>query len=347
MAKELLFTADWHIKGDSRIWASRPEIYGDIEVAIEQLILLVKQRKPAAVLLGGDIFDSRTVTSYGISLFQAFVNACQRVDVPIYYIFGQHDISEPPLLSSIASYCQYIHERIITIDEVKIAGLNYVPIAADNGYSIPADLLLTHQVWKEFIGNAGIFHTGLIEGPKLILTGDYHFCRIVTKEKTLLSPGPLVMQAVNQIDAKCVFIVRTDGSYQRIELMSRPVYVHTILDENDLARVNNFVKTYQPDLKLPEMIRKPILLLNINTENVDVKAISDLPGFHVFTKLITVNQGKSDTVAAESYGHLDSTDAIETIKQFAGNDLVANLAISCFELGNTTPLDAFLEQDEE
>lgn len=336
-----LFTADWHIKNDNRIWASRPDITGDLEVAIDQICSIIKQNPPLAVLLGGDTFDSRTVTSYGISLFQKFIQVCRQQNVPIYYVFGQHDISEPPLLSAIDDYCQCLHGRTVTINGKSIAGLNYLPTTGKEPFRFEADYLLTHQVWKEFIpGNAGVFSLAHFTAPNIILSGDYHFPRAYCNgNKILLSPGPLVMQATNQLEPKGFYVIAPDDTWTHLTIASRPVYQFTIRQTEDLTDYKQFLHELQIDDRLPAAIRKPIILVSINPEIAALDDILISDHVHIIHRFLDTGVGVPDYTADV---HADHQEVAEVIQRLAPSDEVAKLALHCYQTRQLNCLEEFL-----
>lgn len=337
--KTILITADWHIKTDDRIWASRPKIRGDLEVAIDHLLKIIDKIRPVYIFLAGDTFDDRTVSSYSIELFRRFTKVCRQNGCRPYYVLGQHDMSQPPLLSAIDEYCQSLHHRVVDFEGMKIAGLDYCNAPPDR--IVDCDCLITHQIWKEFMGTEiGRFSLHLPGLPDLIFSGDFHFPQTVKNEnKTLISPGPLIMQAINQDDAKSVVVLDSGGKMWRQAIPSRPVYKFRVVNEETMQILVNFLDRFVPDKTIPEQIREPLILVTTSPDIVtEVHNLTQYP-VHIITRL--EGEKQSTTTVTENIVDVD-LDVLSAIKEEANTELVAQLAIQCYQQQSIDPVVSYV-----
>ncbi len=97
-------------------------------VDIEKLILDIKNYKPDLIFLTGDIIDRRT-TDYNI--VNKFINSLSTLDIPIYFIFGNHELKnryKTKFIEILESYNINILENEIEFIyrfNIEIAGIKF------------------------------------------------------------------------------------------------------------------------------------------------------------------------------------------------------------------------------
>jgi predicted phosphodiesterase len=341
----ILFTADWHIKHTDRIWAHRPQITGDLQCAMQQVIQYLEQKEPEAVILCGDIFDKPTVTAFGLHIFLDFLRVCQKVGAKVYFVQGQHEWSEPPLLRSISAQCEHLHNRRIYANSTYLYGLDIMRDPPEKPLDIAADILVTHQVWKEFIPVAGVLSLDLIVGPSVVVSGDYHVpCeRTYDSGVTLISPGPLVPQALDQIHDKSLVYLEGE-SFVRLPIKARKIFRIALKVPQ---HVENFIKEFKQGSYLtpdyPEPIRQPVIVVDYEPDLKAMAEIRALVGDQAFL-IVNPSPGEDMVTTASPLTELPSVESL--ITELAGdNKLIADLSLSYWRAG-LGPIRAYFETDE-
>ena len=77
-----------------------------------------------------------------------------------------------------------------------------------------AHVLLTHQVWREFLGaeRGDVWLNEIPRSVQLVCTGDFHAHRDLEEDAmpSVISPGPLCMQNIGERAPKGVYILFDD-----------------------------------------------------------------------------------------------------------------------------------------
>lgn len=125
--KELIaiLTSDWHLRRYDRIWADRPEIRGDLAFGLEQLLGLCRQAKPKLLCLAGDITHEPQQNSYTIAVLREFLDRVFETGTEVGFVEGQHDKSDPPLLSAIHDRPIWLHNHQRDVAGICFGGLDY------------------------------------------------------------------------------------------------------------------------------------------------------------------------------------------------------------------------------
>lgn len=63
----------------------------DQKFILQEILSIVKDRKPDCVLIAGDVYDQRTPHTDEIKLFDGFLNEIKALDIPVCIISGNHD----------------------------------------------------------------------------------------------------------------------------------------------------------------------------------------------------------------------------------------------------------------
>lgn len=288
----ILISADWHIKKNNRIFAHNPEIVNDLAIAIDFVSDFIFENKIDAVLLAGDVFDQSFVTSYSIDLIKKFIHACKSKDTKIFFIQGQHDKSEIPLLLAIDDYCQYVHNKSFSINNLKFFGWDFETNPEQIGKK--EHILFTHLTFKELTNF--LFGNATLEQSlsNIVISGDFHGFRFLqNKDKILLSPGPLVFQKLNQTDQKVIVLIDSSLHIQSVPIPQREIHIREITNKGDFDDLLRFCENYQYNYNLPQDIRRPILVLNYNPEIVTEEKLQFVKEkFILFLNIMTSNNNE-------------------------------------------------------
>lgn len=281
MAKEplALVSADWHVRRADRIWYRRDEIFGDTGYSVSQIGGIAENYDVPNVILAGDLFDMKLQQSDALRTMRLALDNFEAQDRRVYYIQGQHERSNPPLLTALHPWPEYIHKRTITRAGYAIYGLDYCnpgEVEAElNAVPAGTDILVTHQVWKDFLGDKygdAWFHQA--RNAPFIISGDYHKTSFTTHtscNKQVMSPGSICMQDIGEDPIKYVWILFDDLSAERVRLNTRAFYRATLNTEEEL---NEFLDTWADNpARIPQQGVLPAIAINI----LRVQYRADLP----------------------------------------------------------------------
>lgn len=274
----MVLSSDWHISPYS--WKKHPKIQKDSYYSLQQIVdLAIKLNVP---LIGaGDLFDIKNPPSDSVIFCVKQMQRLAKVNLPVYYVQGQHELSENPWMN--------LCENAVHIDsfkagpgltEFEIKGLRVV--GQDIEFSAASflnqcrafyekannskyDLYVTHQVWADFIqkrDESFMFKNATF--AKIIYTGDMHKTDVLTVNGTkCLSSGSINMQASNESPHKYVFVLYDDLSFKEHELKTRPFWSFEVKSEEDL---NNLLNVSSDDMldtwphrNLPSHIQTPLV----------------------------------------------------------------------------------------
>lgn len=266
---QILVTADWHIKGDNKIWYRRNNLYGDVAFGLQEVLRVVEENDISSLFLLGDVFDSRLPSAPALWLLhKTMADLHEKLDCDVYYVQGQHEKSKPPIQSSLDPASQHADSLEFELNGVKFYGLDYYSpdIVEEKLRKSPkADVLLTHQVWKDFMGDSRGDARFEWSNTGTILTGDYHQT-VVDKfgKKAVVSPGPVAIQSISEPPDKYVILMDESLDVTKVRLKSRGVYEVKISSEDELQE---FLDTWNdndariPQQGVPRHIAKNILIV--------------------------------------------------------------------------------------
>src|SRR5690606_23414249 len=106
-----LFVSDLHARHKDQIWARRPEITGDGAYAVEEILKYVRELGVHLLFLGGDITDIQPQRSDSIDLLRRLLSGAMDLGATVFFVQGQHDMSNPPILSSIDPRAIHVHGK--------------------------------------------------------------------------------------------------------------------------------------------------------------------------------------------------------------------------------------------
>lgn len=326
-----VFCADLHLEDGA--WSSRPGIYGDAYYSFEQIVdYCIEHRLP--LILGGDVLEKKSNSARPIARLFEGLSRMRDVRVPVYYIQGNHEYDRNAPWLSAHDWPIYMHEARFDINGAKVAGFDWLPRgdiqAAFTRVSQNTDILVTHQVWKDFMGNLGRTDCELtdVHHVQTILNGDFHVTKTVTssnaqgKTVTMLSPGSTCMQDMSESPDKFFFVIgRTPTTneivFTPVQLKTRRFLNYVVKDQDTLDALcsGQLVKDInaQLDETLPANINKPLVRIKFDKQLPDA-----------YLRLMTA-VGDFAHIACEAISEKYSTEKTAT-RDSAKNDLLSALA---------------------
>jgi predicted phosphodiesterase len=270
----MLITGDWHVRSHDRVWYKRPGLCGDTAFGIAQVVEIAKA--VPYVLLLGDLFEQKPQQPDAVELMRMQLDVlCAHSFVM--FVQGQHEKAKPPWLQALHSRPKHIHGATMNIPELgrQLYGLDYQQpaIVKEALQATPeGTILATHQVWKDFLGDArgdAWMHAANVD---TILTGDFHKT-IVTKlgDRQVVSPGPLCMQNIGEPANKYVVLMSANGTFEERLLRSRKCFRVHINNDDEL---DAFLASWQGHPARTPQVGVPA---NISTNMLQVHYRTDLP----------------------------------------------------------------------
>jgi hypothetical protein len=274
----LVLTSDWHLSPFS--WKKHPNVHRDSYYSLQQIVdLCIKLNVP--LIAAGDLFDIKQPPSESVVFCFEQMKRLERVGLPVYYVQGQHELSEIPWMS-LCSNAVHIDSFKTSqpFKEFEIQGLRVVgqdiefsgnrfadQCRAMHSYAGKDrfDLYVTHQVWADFIKKSDenfMFKNAAF--AKVIYTGDYHKTEILNIEGTeCLSSGSINMQATNEPPHKLIFILNSDLSWTQYRLKTRPFALFELKSEKHfdilMGLTNDELLVEWPHKDLPQHIATPLV----------------------------------------------------------------------------------------
>ena len=267
----LLWFADAHL--DLAIWASRPDLVYDSRWAFSHLVGEAIRRKVEAVLAAGDLINIKRPPSAVVTFIRKQMDRLAKAKIPLYFIQGQHERADPPWFSTVHSWPKHLNGAAVSLDGRVIAGADWTPAVRlmDVMSALPpADTLMCHQVWEEFMGGITSPEGSISDLPEqftTVVTGDYH--KMVMKRmgaRLVLSPGPTNMRKINESGA-CCYAVSTGPKFVWGKIPSRPVLRVDFRTAQEAPTADAIIAQLQAQIaksvveaeSLPAELRKPIV----------------------------------------------------------------------------------------
>jgi hypothetical protein len=348
-----VFAADLHLEDGA--WSTRPGIYGDSYYSFEQIVdYCIEHDLP--MIMGGDVLEKKSNSARPIAKLCEGLSRMQHRGVPVYYIQGNHEYDRNAPWLSVHPWPIYMHEKSFDIRGVKVCGFDWLPRGdiqeAFTRLPTNTDILITHQVWKDFMGNIGRSECELtdVHHVQTVLAGDFHVTK--TAESTnaqgkpikMLSPGSTCMQDMGESPEKFFFVIGrapTTGEivFTPIQLRTRKFLNYVVKDQETLDALcaGQLLKDIdgQLDATLPAHINKPLVRIKFDKNLPDaylrlLTAVGE--SAHLFCDALTDKTGSSRTstnrVAAKN-------ELVSVLAELVGEDTEAyKLATSLLQTEN-------------
>lgn len=383
MTPLFVFCADLHLEDGA--WSTRPAIYGDAYYSFNQIVDYCIERK-LPLILGGDVLEKKSNSARPIAKLCEGLTRMQNANVSVLYIQGNHEYDRNAAWLSIHSWPRHLHEMSALIGDATVYGLDWLPRGEiqEAFKKVPAgmDILITHQVWKDLMGNVGRTDCELtdVHHVQNVLAGDFHVTTIVEgvnahgQAVRLVSPGSICMQDCGEAAEKFFFVVGREEtgqlSFHQVPLKTRPFLNYVVKDQELLDNLcagwlTNDIKDAQGDAiqrGIPTEIAKPIVRIKFNKQLPDayirlVTAVGEYA--HVFCEALTNKQdiekriGTRDNARNDLLGALADLlgDGAETYKLaaalLAADDANKELDVQFSKYMNGEPNDAALTVGSE
>lgn len=304
-----IVVGDTHLA--ERTWSGRRTLTGDSFNSFLQATTEAIRRRLPMVLLG-DIFDAKNLSSGVLQFFCDQMNKLQEQNIPVYYVQGNHDCVTPPW-PAVHKWPIHINAMCVRLgtfpgQQCDCYGLDYFPVAryAAELARIPetAKVLFTHQAWADFgkMGSSDAAMSQMLPRGITVATGDLHiamYSRGVAANGDavlLMSPGATCMQAINEPQQHFIYEMKLqpDGvvSFDPIPLWTRLVreFVCTSQAEFDAAvlQIAGLPKSIIPAGTVLYAIDTPIVRvrypISVSEDSyVRLVAAAAKSGAHLFT----------------------------------------------------------------
>ena len=221
MTPLFVFCADLHLEDGA--WSTRPGIYGDAYYSFEQIVdYCVLHNLP--LILGGDVLEKKSNSARPIAKLCAGLTRMQFAGVPVFYIQGNHEYDRHAPWLSVHPWPQHIHNTYASILGVTVFGLDWLPRGdiqtALANVPTDVDILVTHQVWRDFMGTVGRIECDLtdVHHVQTVLAGDFHVTKIAESVNAqgrpvkMLSPGSIAMQDISEAPIKHFFVIGREST---------------------------------------------------------------------------------------------------------------------------------------
>lgn len=241
-----VFCADLHLEDGA--WSTRPAIYGDAYYSFEQIIDYCIANR-LALVLGGDVLEKKQNLARPIAKLCDGLSRMQAADLKVYYIQGNHEYDRNASWLSVHPWAAHLHEKSALIGGATVYGLDWLPRGeiqeAFKRIHAGMDILITHQVWRDFMGDVGRTECELtdVHDVQIVLAGDFHVTKVIEgvnaqgKPIKMLSPGSTAMQDMGETHEKFFFVIgRQDGQivFKPERLKTRGVVQHVVKDQETL-----------------------------------------------------------------------------------------------------------------
>jgi len=350
-----LVTGDWHVRKFDRVWYRRDGLAGDTAWGIKQVVRVMEERDVPCALLLGDLFEQKLQQSDALETMRLALDTFEHRGQPVFYVQGQHERSDPPVLSAMHSWPQHIHGTRARLGYQgtgpEVQGLDYQsPTDVKEALeAVDCDILATHQVWRDYLGqNYGDAWLSWAARAKYVLTGDFHQSIWEQRgQQWVLSPGSLCMQKIDEPADKYVFILNDDMSAEKIRIPTRGYFEARLHNQDELEQ---FLDTWNNHpARIPKADVPPTLSMNIirvwyRTDITDARQRLEAkvsPDAHLFLKSIPVEVAQVSADQEQRVAAVLSGGLAGCIRTFyAGN---ASVCTDAVRLAQTRDIQTELE----
>lgn len=291
MTPLFVFTADLHLEDGA--WSTRPGIYGDAYYSFAQIVdYCLKRRLP--LILGGDVLERKSNSARPIAKLCEGLTQMQNARVPVYYIQGNHEYDRNAPWLSVHPWPVHLHNQCLPFGGVtgpRVYGLDWLPRGeiqtALECVPADADILITHQVWKDFMGELGRTECSLsdVHHVQTVLAGDFHVTTSVEgvnaqgQPVKMCSPGSICMQDLGESPDKYFFVICSEpgGGFraESVRLKTRPFIRYDVIDQDTLDHLcagrlaSDIVNVLNGAVDVPKEIQKPLVRIKFDKKLPD------------------------------------------------------------------------------
>ena len=343
-----VFCADLHL--DDGAWTTRPAIYGDSYCSFAQIVDYCVQHK-LPLILAGDVLEKKSNLARPVQKLCEQLSVMQENNLPVFYIQGNHEYDRNAPWLSVHTWPTHAHKQTIKIGDITTYSLDWLPKGEiQNAFrAVPAgtDVLVTHQVWFDFMQHVGRTECSLTDvyNTQLVLSGDFHVTKTVTSTNAdglpiaMLSPGSTCMQDMGETPVKYFFVVGRDQNnnvaYEPVQLKTRPLIKHVVetVDEIDnlcagalVGEINNCIEQAQNNNYHPDIV-KPLVRVKFAKDISDaflrvMTAVGDRA--HLFCEALPTRNGAKKST---DYVEQEKTNLLLLVAELLrGNDVAYKLA---------------------
>lgn len=339
MGKLFVFTADLHLEDGA--WSTRPGIYGDAYCSFEQIIdYCVDNDLP--LILGGDVLEKKSNLARPIAKLCAGLSRMEAAGIPVFYIQGNHEYDRNAPWLSVHAWPQHIHSQLVNIGGATVYGLDWLPKGeiqtAFREVPPETDILITHQVWKDFMGNVGRTECELVDvhHVQTVLAGDFHVTKTIEGVNAqgmpikMLSPGSTAMQDMGEAQDKFFFVIENndgDISFTPMPLKTRRFIGYTVRDQETLdalcsGQLKNDIAAL-PTGDLHKDIQKPLVKIKFDKQLPDaylrlMTAVGE--SAHLFCEALSERSAQAHTAAGRAAA---KNELSSVLAELLGDDTAA------------------------
>lgn len=338
-----VFCADLHLEDGA--WSSRPAIYGDAYYSFEQIVdYCIDNNLP--LIMGGDILEKKQNLARPIAKLCAGLTRMQQANVRAYYIQGNHEYDRNAPWLSIHPWPVHMHNAVVSISGTPVYGLDWLPRGeiqeALTQVPVGVDILVTHQVWKDFMGSIGRTECDLtdVHHVQNVLAGDFHVTKVVNgvnaqgKPIAMLSPGSTAMQDIGESPEKFFFVIsrEADGkiAFTPKKLITRQFLKYVVetqeeLDDLCAGALTTAIASAVDEAKAagaPDYLQKPLVRIKFNKQLPDAwLRLTTTAGesAHMFCDPLVDNGAVKTSRAA----HDTKNDVLSALETLLGADSAA------------------------
>jgi hypothetical protein len=330
-----VFAADTHLEDGA--WSTRPGIFGDSYYSFGQIVnYCIGHRLP--LILGGDVLEKKNNSARPIAKLCAELSAMEEEDVAVYYIQGNHEYDRNAPWLSVHGWPTHLNGHQYVFKGVNVYGLDWLPRGeiqqAMQAVPEDTDILITHQVWDEFMKGLGRIECVLGDAHhvRVILNGDFHPTKEVAgtgaqgQQIRMLSPGSTCMQDCSESPDKYFFVIgREDNGdivFEPHKLETRNFLDYQVRDQDTLDALcaGGLTATIAALPKKQPPIDKPIVRVKFDKHLPDAflrltTAAGD--ACHFFCEALPERRGE----AAKSQGRSGMrNDLLAALAELLGED---------------------------
>lgn len=338
-----VFCADLHLEDGA--WASKSSIYGDSYYSFKQIVNFCIENK-LPLILGGDVLERKQNQARPIAKLCEGLSRLQEEQIRVYYIQGNHEYDRNAPWLSVHPWPIHLHNVSVQFHGKNVWGLDWLPKGdiqkALQEVPEDTDILITHQVWKDFMGNIGRTECDLtdVHHVQVVLSGDFHVTKVAEstnaqgKPIKMLSPGSTAMQDMGEDPHKSFFVIcEHEGqivfSPKKLDTRAAKTYVVKDSETLDALCAGGFAKDIEHMINTAGFhpdIRKPLVKVKFDKRLPDAfMRITTVIGesAHLFCEAITDKVQPRTTTAKETVRN----DLLSALADLLGGNLDAyNLA---------------------